>query len=140
MGASMMAPDYTQWHGFFEVAERFYTELLPEAKELGHGKPEVEQTIAKILAMPQHAWKKGLNKEQAEKIRSFYKQRYGQGGVHKAPTAPAAAPIEATAPKAAPPAPSAPSAPRAAPAPAKVPTPAKVPAPAKAPIPKGGTH
>ncbi len=103
MGASMMAPDYTQWHGFFEVAERFYTELLPEAKELGHGTPEVEQTIAKVLAMPQHAWKKGLNKEQAEKIRMFYKQRYGQGGVHKASPAPAAAPNEATAPKAAPP-------------------------------------
>ena len=31
MGASMMAPDYTQWHGMFEVADRFYLELVPQA-------------------------------------------------------------------------------------------------------------
>ena len=29
----MMAPDYTQWHGFYEVAERFYMELVPQAHE-----------------------------------------------------------------------------------------------------------
>ena len=28
-GASMMAPDYTHWHGMYEVAERFYMELIP---------------------------------------------------------------------------------------------------------------
>ncbi len=33
-GASMMAPDYTHWHGMYEVAERFYMELMPEAQEL----------------------------------------------------------------------------------------------------------
>src|SRR3990172_2870924 len=33
----MMAPDDTQWHGFFEVAERFYMELLPEAEALMPG-------------------------------------------------------------------------------------------------------
>ena len=32
--ASMMAPDYTQWHGMFEVAERFYMKLIPEARAL----------------------------------------------------------------------------------------------------------
>jgi hydroxylamine dehydrogenase len=32
-GASMMAPDYTHWHGMFEVAERFYMELIPQARE-----------------------------------------------------------------------------------------------------------
>ena len=25
----MMAPDYTHWHGMYEVAERFYMELIP---------------------------------------------------------------------------------------------------------------
>ena len=34
MGASMMAPDYTQWHGMFEVAERFYMKLIPEARAI----------------------------------------------------------------------------------------------------------
>ena len=35
-GASMMAPDYAHWHGMFEVAERFYKELIPQARELAH--------------------------------------------------------------------------------------------------------
>jgi hypothetical protein len=30
----MMGPDYTQWHGLFEVAERFYHELVPELREV----------------------------------------------------------------------------------------------------------
>ena len=33
-GASMMAPDYTHWHGMYEVAERFYMELIPQAREI----------------------------------------------------------------------------------------------------------
>ena len=38
-GASMMAPDYTHWHGMYEVAERFYMELIPEARELTREAP-----------------------------------------------------------------------------------------------------
>ena len=33
-GAAMMGPDYTQWHGMFEVAERFYQEFVPELREV----------------------------------------------------------------------------------------------------------
>ena len=33
-GAAMMGPDYVQWHGFFEVAGRFYTEFVPQAEAL----------------------------------------------------------------------------------------------------------
>jgi len=33
-GASMMAPDYTHWHGMYEVARNFYTEYVPELEEL----------------------------------------------------------------------------------------------------------
>jgi hydroxylamine dehydrogenase len=33
-GASMMAPDYTQWHGMFEVADRWYREFIPQAHEV----------------------------------------------------------------------------------------------------------
>ena len=29
MGAAMQGPDFVQWHGFFEVAENFYTKFLP---------------------------------------------------------------------------------------------------------------
>ncbi len=82
MGASMMAPDYTQWHGFFEVAERFYIELIPQAEELAHENEEateaINQVIGEILAMPQHSWTKGMSKEQAARIRAFYKKRYDQ--------------------------------------------------------------
>jgi hydroxylamine dehydrogenase len=71
-GASMMAPDYTQWHGFFEVAERFYMELLPEAEELLPGSTDF------ILAQDQHKWMKGISKEERDKVQKFYEDRYGK--------------------------------------------------------------
>jgi hypothetical protein len=64
-GASMMAPDYAHWHGMYEVAERFYMELIPQARELCHhgkehgkkaGAEKVEKLIADILARPEHKW------------------------------------------------------------------------------------
>jgi len=33
-GASMMAPDYTHWHGMYEVARRFYSEFVPQLQDL----------------------------------------------------------------------------------------------------------
>jgi hydroxylamine dehydrogenase len=33
-GAAMMAPDYTHWHGTYEVAKNFYSEYIPELEEL----------------------------------------------------------------------------------------------------------
>ena len=33
-GASMMGPDYTHWHGTYELARNFYTEFIPELEEL----------------------------------------------------------------------------------------------------------
>ena len=65
-GASMMAPDYAHWHGMYEVAERFYMELIPQAREIAahaadEGKTEqaaaVNGVIDKILARPEHKWK-----------------------------------------------------------------------------------
>jgi hypothetical protein len=64
-GASMMAPDYAHWHGMYEVAERFYQELIPEARELAkHAieagkKAEGEAVLAVlegILQRPEHRW------------------------------------------------------------------------------------
>ena len=45
----MMGNDYVQWHGFYDVAKIFYSELLPEAEHLQPG------TTQKIFAMPRHA-------------------------------------------------------------------------------------
>jgi len=33
-GASMMGPDYTHWHGTYEIAKHFYTEYVPELEDL----------------------------------------------------------------------------------------------------------
>ncbi len=71
-GAAMMGPDYTQWHGFFEVAERFYVEFLPQAEELLPG------VTKEVDDMDLHKWRKGLSKEERDKIKGFYQKRYGQ--------------------------------------------------------------
>jgi len=64
-GASMMAPDYTHWHGMYEVAERFYMELIPQAREIVEqagkdGKKaqadKVRTVIQQILDRPEHKW------------------------------------------------------------------------------------
>ena len=64
-GASMMAPDYAHWHGMFEVAERFYMQLIPQAREITKhaaesGKVEqaasVNAVIDEILSRPEHKW------------------------------------------------------------------------------------
>jgi hydroxylamine dehydrogenase len=87
-GASMMAPDYTHWHGMFEVSERFYMELIPQAQEITHharqtGKAiqaeKVENVINGILARPEHKWFVEGAEDQAEKIRKAMAERYGMG-------------------------------------------------------------
>jgi hypothetical protein len=69
-GAAMMGPDYVHWHGFFDVAKVFHTEFLPEAEKLKKGITE------KVLGSDDHAWRKGLTKEQLDAIEKFYKDRY----------------------------------------------------------------
>jgi hypothetical protein len=78
MGVSMQGPDYTQWHGFFEVAHRFYFELVPQARELAHGDSRVLRVIDEILGRPEHVWKQGMSPEEREEIDEFYRERYGQ--------------------------------------------------------------
>ena len=77
MGASMQGPDFVQWHGFFEVAETFYTKFLPQAKEAAHGDEKVLAAIKAVEEDPRHAWRKGLSPEDRKKIDEFYRQRYG---------------------------------------------------------------
>ncbi len=64
-GASMMAPDYAHWHGMYEVAERFYQQLIPQAREIARHAEEsgksaeaeaVRKVIDEILARPEHQW------------------------------------------------------------------------------------
>lgn len=73
-GASMMAPDYAHWHGMYEVAERFYVQLVPQAREIakraehdGHAAAAnaVHTVLDAILARPEHAWNPTLAAESA---------------------------------------------------------------------------
>lgn len=72
MGTAMMGPDYTQWHGFYEVAKHFYNDFIPEAEALQKG------VTAEVMGMDYHKWKKGLSKEQIQQQVDFYKDRYKQ--------------------------------------------------------------
>jgi len=88
-GASMMAPDYTHWHGMFEVAERFYMAVIPQARELaahaitsghvsaGHA---VDAVIDDVLSRPEHAWFQEGAEGQTELIRLEMERRYGRTG------------------------------------------------------------
>lgn len=60
-----MATDYAHWHGMYEVAERFYQELIPQVRELAEEAEDqgnqkaaetVEKVIEEILDRPEHQW------------------------------------------------------------------------------------
>jgi hydroxylamine dehydrogenase len=72
MGTAMMGPDYTQWHGFFEVAKIFYTEFIPEAEQLMPG------VTSDVMKSDYHKWTAGLSKEELQQQIDFYKERYKQ--------------------------------------------------------------
>ena len=76
----MMGPDYTHWHGTYEIARNFYTEYIPELRELAEhnqhspdsdrkvAAEELNQLIDKTLNSDNHKWY--LNKmDPAEKAR-----------------------------------------------------------------------
>lgn len=72
MGASMMGPDYTQWHGFYEVAKHFYTEFIPEVRRLG-----ADDLADSALASPYHRWTGGMSDTDIQNQVRFYRERYG---------------------------------------------------------------
>jgi hypothetical protein len=91
MGTAMFAPDYTQWHGFFEVAENFYSKFLPQVEEIvgramseGGEKAtaarEIEEVVASVLEMDGHQWFTGNEpeavKEARRKAAEEFKKRY----------------------------------------------------------------
>lgn len=92
MGASMMAPDYTQWHGNYELAKNFYGEYIPEIRkviETGNksDKPraqklavELQNVLTEVLNSPDHQWSIGKEspKIKAERMmrRVEFEKRY----------------------------------------------------------------
>jgi hypothetical protein len=93
-GVSMMGPDYTHWHGTYEVAKHFYSEYIPELRELAEKRKDsadparkeaaakLEKLIDETLNSENHKWFLGKMdpEEKARReaqIREF-QQRYSK--------------------------------------------------------------
>jgi hydroxylamine dehydrogenase len=73
-GASMAGPDYTWWHGLYEVAKVFYTDSVPQARAL-----DAKVVDDALGGMTEHNWlTNGLSEKQIRQILDFYKERYAQ--------------------------------------------------------------
>ncbi len=80
-GAAMNAPDWSHWHGIYEVAYNFYFHLIPHADKAAKAKgPAVYKAWKaykkKLLNKKEHKWIHGLSKKDREAIVKFYKDRY----------------------------------------------------------------
>lgn len=82
-GASMMGPDYTHWHGMYEVSKHYYTAFLPavvrtareKSAELG---AKYQRKVDELMTRPEHTWMKGLSAQEVEALRKEYEKRYNQ--------------------------------------------------------------
>ncbi len=108
MGTAMMGPDYTHWHGTYEVAKHFYTEFIPQLDELAkagiNSKDAQKQAAGKtlkakldeVLNQENHKWydDKLTDKQKATRKAAIEqsKAKYGLGKkTEKAAPAPATA-------------------------------------------------
>ena len=53
-GAAMMGPDYTWWHGIYDVAHNFYFKYIPELRKFHD--PDLDKLIDEVMADPFHEW------------------------------------------------------------------------------------
>ena len=90
--ASMMGPDYTHWHGTYDLAKNFYTEYIPELEELVekglHSGDDakvaaanaLQAKIDEVLSSADHKWYIGqMDPEEAAaraKAAAEFKKRY----------------------------------------------------------------
>jgi hypothetical protein len=90
-GAAMMGPDYTHWHGTYEVARTFYMHYVPELRRMireGLADPEkagpakaLEEKLDQVLDSDDHKWFVGKmdpaaaqrRKQAAEEFKARYK-------------------------------------------------------------------
>ena len=93
-GVSMNAPDYTHWHGLYEVAKDWYSEFIPELKEVvahnlnssdpkkSKGAALLKTELDQLLNSPNHQWYLGkLPAEEIEKRKKAqeeFKSRYAK--------------------------------------------------------------
>jgi len=93
-GASMMAPDYTHWHGTYEVAKNFYAHFLPAVKGMvrdgrASGDPEkvkaadaLQAKLDEVLNSDDHKWSLGkMDPDEAaarKQAQEEFKARYNK--------------------------------------------------------------
>ncbi|MDJ0864274.1 MAG: multiheme c-type cytochrome [Gammaproteobacteria bacterium] len=79
-GASMSGPDYAWWHGIYDVAKHTYFKFIPELKKVA-GEEKAKELLEKhFRPIAGHAWYfDGMGKDQIDKIRKGYEERYGKG-------------------------------------------------------------
>ncbi|MCP3978873.1 MAG: hydroxylamine oxidoreductase [bacterium] len=91
-GAAMMAPDYTHWHGTYEIARNFYTEFIPTLEEMaeegihsGNAKKveagkKLKAKIDEVMNSSDHRWALDkldpAEKAKRDKARAEFKARY----------------------------------------------------------------
>jgi len=86
-GASMNGPDYTWWHGIYDVAKHTYMKWIPELKEVVHKKDGNEKFADAMLEKyfkphEGHDWYfNGMSKEAIDKVRKGFEDRYGKGAL-----------------------------------------------------------
>jgi hypothetical protein len=81
-GASMNGPDYTWWHGLYDVAKHTYFGFIPELKKVA-GEEEAERLLTKYFKpIAGHGWYfSGMSKDQIDKVRKGFEERYGKGAL-----------------------------------------------------------
>ena len=90
----MMGPDYTHWHGTYDLAKHFYSEMIPDLEHLVEqgarsGVPEKEAAaealktrLDRLFESPEHRWFVGdmdpAEKAERERRQKEFQQRYGK--------------------------------------------------------------
>lgn len=86
-GAAMNGPDYTWWHGLYEVAKHTYFKFIPELREVAQHKDGNEKFADAMLEkyfkpIEGHDWYfNGLSKDAIDKVRKGFEERYGKGAM-----------------------------------------------------------
>jgi len=86
-GAAMNGPDYTWWHGIYEVAQNTYFKWIPEMREIVKKKDGNEKFADDLLVkyfkpIQGHDWYfNGISADAVEKVRKGVEERYGKGAM-----------------------------------------------------------
>ncbi len=76
-GASMMGPDYTWWHGMYEVGKNFYMKFIPAVRKLGD--KEADAYVDRLFKTNWHKWYKASVSETRMSLKSGETARMYEG-------------------------------------------------------------